>query len=67
MEAKGDLVSRWLGACPSSTDAEVGQGDSVTTLGAQAIYEVSDRQELVVVGKITRREKDTYQRLAELF
>ncbi len=31
------------------------------------IYAVSDREEEVVALKIARREKDTYQRLEELF
>ena len=31
------------------------------------IYAVFDRDQLVLVGKITRREKDTYERLDELF
>ena len=31
------------------------------------IYAVFDRDQLVLVGKITRREKDTYERLEELF
>ena len=31
------------------------------------IYAIFDRDELVLVGKITRREKDTYTRLEELF
>ncbi len=31
------------------------------------IYAISDRDELVVALKIARREKDTYQRLEDLF
>ncbi len=31
------------------------------------IYAIFDRDELVLVGKIARREKDTYTRLEELF
>jgi mRNA-degrading endonuclease RelE of RelBE toxin-antitoxin system len=31
------------------------------------IYAIFDRDELVLVGKITRREKDTYTRLEGLF
>ncbi len=31
------------------------------------IYAVFDRDRLVLVGKIARREKDTYDRLEELF
>jgi mRNA-degrading endonuclease RelE of RelBE toxin-antitoxin system len=31
------------------------------------IYAVFDRDELVLVGKVSRREKDTYDRLEELF
>ena len=31
------------------------------------IYAIFDRDDLVLVGKIVRREKDTYQRLDELF
>lgn len=33
----------------------------------RVIYSVSDREELVVVLKIAKREKDTYERLEELF
>ena len=31
------------------------------------IYAIFDRDELVLVGKITRRREDTYDRLQELF
>ena len=31
------------------------------------IYAIFDRDDLVLVGKIARREKDTYDRLEELF
>jgi len=31
------------------------------------IYAVFDRDQLVLVGKMTRREKDTHERLEELF
>ncbi len=31
------------------------------------IYAIFDRDDLVLVGKIARREKDTYTRLEELF
>ncbi len=31
------------------------------------IYALFDRDQLVLVGKIARREKDTYERLEELF
>ena len=31
------------------------------------IYAIFDRDELVLVGKIARREKDTYERLEDLF
>jgi mRNA-degrading endonuclease RelE of RelBE toxin-antitoxin system len=31
------------------------------------IYAIFDRDELVLVGKIARREKDTYERREELF
>ncbi len=31
------------------------------------IYAIFDRDELVLVGKIARREKDTYTRLEDLF
>lgn len=31
------------------------------------IYAIFDRDELVLIGKIARREKDTYERLEELF
>jgi mRNA-degrading endonuclease RelE of RelBE toxin-antitoxin system len=31
------------------------------------IYAVFDRDDLVLVGKIARREKDTYTRLQDLF
>ncbi len=33
----------------------------------RVIYAVFDRDQLVLVGKITHREKDTYTRLEELF
>ena len=33
----------------------------------RVIYAVFDRDQLVLVGKIGRREKDTYERLEELF
>ena len=33
----------------------------------RAIYAVFDHDQLVLIGKITRREKDTYERLEELF
>ncbi len=31
------------------------------------VYAIFDRDDLVLVGKIARREKDTYERLDELF
>ena len=31
------------------------------------IYAIFDRDDLVLIGKIARREKDTYDRLEELF
>lgn len=33
----------------------------------RAIYAVFDRDQTVIVGKIARREKDTYDRIEELF
>ncbi len=31
------------------------------------IYAIFDRDQLVLIGKVARREKDTYERLDELF
>ena len=33
----------------------------------RVIYAIFDRDQLVLVGKIARRQKDTYERLEELF